>query len=105
MDRHGVRTYAGGLTGEIAVELMPTMTRCALAPALSRFIAEHPNVQLKVIEAYRAVLTGQVRAGALDFAVVPGISLAGLRSARFLRTPEVLVSSRRSGLPISPRSS
>ncbi|WP_088344522.1 MULTISPECIES: LysR family transcriptional regulator [Rhodomicrobium] len=88
-----VRGYAGGLTGEIAVGLMPTMTRCALAPALSRFIAAHPNVQLRVVEAYSAVLTGQVRAGALDFAVVPGFpGLAGLKSRLFLRTPEVLVS-------------
>ncbi len=94
-----VRSYAGGLTGEIAVGLMPTMTRCALTPALSRFGEAHPNVRLRVIEAYSAVLTGQVRAGALDFAVVPGFpGLAGLKSRLFLVTPEVLVSRARSGL-------
>ena len=94
-----VRSYAGGLTGEIAVGLMPTMTRCALTPALSRFVEAHPNVQLRVIEAYSAVLTGQVRAGSLDFAVVPGFpGLAGLKSRLFLVTPEVLVSRARSGL-------
>jgi LysR family transcriptional regulator, nitrogen assimilation regulatory protein len=94
-----VRSYAGGLTGEIAVGLMPTMTRCALTPALSRFVEAHPNVRLRVIEAYSAVLTGQVRAGSLDFAVVPGFpGLAGLKSRLFLVTPEVLVSRARSGL-------
>ena len=88
-----VRAYAGGLTGEIAVGLMPTMTRCALAPALSRFIRAHPNVALRVIEAYSAMLTGQVRSGTIDFAVVPGFpGLSGLRSTLFMRTPEVLVS-------------
>ncbi len=92
---HSVRSYAGGLTGEIAVGLMPTMTRGTLAPALSRFIEAHPNVAMRMIEAYSAMLTGQVRSGALDFAIVPGFpGLAGLKSRLFLRTPEVLVSRR-----------
>ena len=94
-----VRSFAGGLTGEIAVGLMPTMTRCALAPALTRFIDRHPNVAMRTIEAYSAVLTGQVRAGTLDFAVVPGFpGLTGLKHRLFLQTPEVLVSRRGSGL-------
>jgi LysR family nitrogen assimilation transcriptional regulator len=94
-----VRNFAGGLTGEIAIGLMPTMTRCALAPALTRFIEAHPNVAMRAIEAYSAVLTGQVRAGVIDFAVVPGFpGLVGLKSRLFLQTPEVLVSRRGSGL-------
>ncbi|HYI89299.1 MAG TPA: LysR family transcriptional regulator, partial [Beijerinckiaceae bacterium] len=32
-----VRTYATGLDGDIVIGLMPTMTRCALAPVLARF--------------------------------------------------------------------
>ena len=96
---NSVRSYAGGLMGEIAVGLMPTMTRCTLAPTLSRFIEAHPNVRLRIVEAYSAVLTGQVRAGTLDFAVVPGFpGLAGLKSRLFLITPEVLVSRAHSGL-------
>ena len=35
-----VRSFAGGLTGEIAVGLMPTMTRCALA---ADPVALHPK--------------------------------------------------------------
>ena len=57
--------------GRDPVGLMPTMTRCALAPALSRFIDEHPNVVVRSSKAYSAVLTQQVRAGELDFAIVP----------------------------------
>ena len=88
-----VRSFAGGLTGEIAVGLMPTMTRCALTPALSRFIENHPNVALRLVEAYSAVLTGLVRGETVDFAIVPGFpGLVGLKSQLFLRTPEVLVS-------------
>jgi LysR family transcriptional regulator, nitrogen assimilation regulatory protein len=90
---YSVRSFAAGLTGEIAIGLMPTMTRCALTPTLSRFIEHHPNVALRMVEAYSAVLTGMVRGETVDFAVVPGFpGLVGLKSQLFLRTPEVLVS-------------
>ncbi len=75
------------------------MTRSALAPALSRFTDEQPNVVARVVEAYSAVLTQQVRAGELDFAVVPAIpNTPGIRSRHFLRTIELLVSRRESRL-------
>ena len=55
---------------------------------------------VRIVEGYSAVLTQQVQAGELDFAVVPAFSGApGLKSRLFLRTPEVLVSSARSDLP------
>ena len=89
-----VRKQGEGLTGSIVVGLMPTMTRCVLAPTLARFIEKHPNMVVRVVEGYSASLTEQVQAGELDFAVVPAFSGApGLKSRLFLRTPEVLVSS------------
>ena len=94
-----VSRFAAGLTGEIVVGLMPTMTRSALAPALSRFTEEQPNVVVRVVEAYSALLTQQVRAGELDFAIVPAIpTTPGIRSSHFLRTIELLVSRRESQL-------
>src|SRR5918999_1631858 len=88
-----VRRFRGSLTGELVAGLMPTMTRSALAPALARFTDEQPNVVIRVVEAYSAVLTRQVRAGELDFAVVPAIpNTPGIRSRHFLRTIELLVS-------------
>ncbi|HEX6978921.1 MAG TPA: LysR family transcriptional regulator [Alphaproteobacteria bacterium] len=94
-----VMEFGRGLDGEIVVGLMPTMTRCALAPALSRFVQVHPNVVVRVVEAYSGVLTQQVKAGELAFAIVPAFSGgAGLKSRLFARTPEVLVSRRTSGL-------
>jgi LysR family nitrogen assimilation transcriptional regulator len=88
-----VSPFRGSLTGELVAGLMPTMTRSALAPALSRFTDEQPNVAIRVVEAYSAVLTQQVRAGELDFAVVPAIpNTPGIRSRHFLRTIELLVS-------------
>ena len=94
-----VRRHGAGLQGDIVIGLMPTMTRCALAPVLARFIDKHPNVVVRVVEGYSAALTEQVLAGQLEFAVVPAFSgAAGLKSRLFLRTPELLVSSRKSPL-------
>lgn len=94
-----VRSYATGFEGEIVVGLMPTMTRCALAPVLARFIEAHPNIVVRIVEGYSAALTQQAQAGELDFAIVPAFAGgAGLKSRLFLRTPEVLVSSARSAL-------
>ncbi|WP_158925751.1 LysR family transcriptional regulator [Acidisphaera sp. S103] len=88
-----VGTYANGLDGQIVVGLMPTMTRCTLAPALARFVAAHPNVNVHVTEGYSAALTQMVRAGDVDFAIVPAFAgAAGLKSRLLLRTPELLVS-------------
>lgn len=88
-----VRQFVGELSGEVSVGLMATVTRSALAPALTRFTEEHPNVRVRVIEAPSRLLAQQVHAGELDFAVVPHqLEHAGLKRTFFLRTPEVLVS-------------
>jgi len=94
-----VRVFSVGIEGAIKVGLMPTMTRCVLAPSLRRFIKEHPNSAVHIVEGYSASLTHQVQAGELDFAIVPAfLGAMGLRSRLFLRTPEVLVSSLNSPL-------
>ena len=92
-----VQRQGAGLAGNIVVGLMPTMTRCVLAPALARIIDKHPNVVVRVVEGYSAALTEQVQAAELEFAIVPAFSGApGLKSRLFLRTPEVLVSAAKS---------
>jgi LysR family transcriptional regulator, nitrogen assimilation regulatory protein len=87
-----MRPFRGAADGEVVVGLMPTMTRCTLAPTLERFVALHPNVTVQIVEAYSGVLTEQVRAGDLAFAVVPSFAGgAGLRQILVARTREVLV--------------
>ena len=94
-----VRQHGAGLAGNIVIGLMPTMTRCVMAPALARFIEAHPNMVARVIEGYSAALTEQVQAAELEFAIVPAFSGApGLKSRLFLQTPEVLVSGAKSPL-------
>jgi LysR family transcriptional regulator, nitrogen assimilation regulatory protein len=87
-------------SGEVHVGLMPTFTRCALAPALLRFMGESPGVEIRVLEAYSGVLTELVRKGDLDFAVVPALpDTVGLNISLFLRDREMLVSAKgRTGL-------
>jgi DNA-binding transcriptional LysR family regulator len=93
-------SFGAGLDGEITVGLMPTMTRCAMAPALARFMREHPNVVVHITEAYSALLTQQVRAAELDFAVVPAFAdTVGMKSRLLVRTPEILVSSGHLAVP------
>lgn len=95
-----MRGFGRSLEGEITIGLMPSMTRCALAPALGRFLDLHPNVSVRIVEAYSGVLTERTRAGELAFAVVPSAPVdAGLRGRMFGRTPEVLVAAASRGLP------
>jgi DNA-binding transcriptional LysR family regulator len=95
-----MRGFNQSLEGEITIGLMPSMTRCAAAPALARFTAQHPNVSVRIVEAYSAVLTERTRAGALAFAIVPSApTTAGLRARHFARTPEILVAATARKLP------
>jgi LysR family transcriptional regulator, nitrogen assimilation regulatory protein len=101
------KSFATGLHGSIVIGLMPTMTRCMLAPVLAAFTVAHPNMTVRIVEGYSAPLTQQVRSGDLDFAIVPAIPvLPGLKSRLFLRTPEVLVAAKSAagvthGVPIA----
>jgi len=95
-----VQGLDGALAGEVSIGLMPTMTRSALAPALSRFAERHPHVSVRVVEAYSGVLTREVRAGAFDFAIVPAFAGSpGIQVRPFLTTPETLVSNKKSTGP------
>lgn len=85
--------FGGGMSGDVAVGLMPTMTRVTLAPAMRRFIRDYPNVSIRVVEAFSPFLTAGVLKGDLDFAIVPSIpGRPGLKFQHFLTTHETLVS-------------
>ena len=66
-----VRGFAGLVTGDLRIGLMPTMTRAALAPTLEQFTPRYPDVRLHIVEGYSGLLTDMVLADELDFAVVP----------------------------------
>lgn len=94
-----VRARSGGVTGRVRAGLMPAFTRAALAPALERFAEAHPHVTVEVIEGYSGALSEQVRAGDLDFALVPaGADLSGLAASHLVTNREMLVSGAGAGL-------
>lgn len=98
--RNALRSCRDELAGLVLVGLTPALTRAVLAPALAAFMREHPNVRVRVMEADEAAILQKVRAGDLDFGVVPAVRGGGAatRHELFVRTPEFLVSGRRSML-------
>ena len=99
-----MRALAGRVSGNLRIGLMPTFTRAALAPALKHYVRDCPDVKLKIVEGYSAVLTDMVLAEELDFAVVPTFEgRVGLKSRLLARDREMLISGRARGLkPLSP---
>lgn len=88
-----------GLSGKVNAGLMPTFTRAALAPVLKLISTTHPNIEISVVESYSGSLTDMVKAGELDFALVPVMTgTHGLRYSNLVRDREVLVSSPTFGL-------
>jgi DNA-binding transcriptional LysR family regulator len=99
-----MRALAGHVTGNLRIGLMPTFTRAALAPTLTSYVRDYPDVTLKLVEGYSGVLTERVLAGDLDFAVVPTYEgRVGLRSRLLARDREMLISGPARGLkPLAP---
>ena len=88
-----------GLSGTVNAGLMPTFTRAALAPVLKLISTTHPNIEISVIESYSGSLTDMVKAGDLDFALVPVMTgTQGVKYSNLVRDREVLVSSPTFGL-------
>lgn len=99
--RRTLDEFAVGLSGSLVVGLIPTLNRCILAPAFMRFRAMHPNVNVRVIEAYVPQMTNSLRAGELDFAILPNVPTltTGVKISHFAQSPEFLVSSVYNALP------
>lgn len=99
--RAGLEDFKGSVSGRISIGLTPTLTRATLAPALNLFVSQHPNVVVQITDAYSDIIIEKVRAGALDCAVVPGVSHeVGMRSEFFARSPEFLVCGPRTRLAV-----
>lgn len=90
-----LHAFKTGLSGEVRFGLTPTVATHQLAPAYLRLTAAHPNASIAVIDARSDMLVDMVRAGELDFAIIPSISQppADLQTTVFAATPAFLVSS------------
>jgi len=102
--RRNLQAHGAGLSGDVMIGLTPTMTRCAVAPALTTFMRIHPNVNVRIIDAYSDIIVSLVRSGELDVGVVPAFEPEpSMRSTLFARTAQFLVSGRGSGLGLRHR--
>ncbi len=89
-----VQMLSGQVSGRVQVGMMPTFARAVLAPVLERFARHHPHVEIKVTEAYSAVLCEEVTNGNLDMAIVPaGKLVPGLRAEHLATDVEVFATS------------
>jgi DNA-binding transcriptional LysR family regulator len=88
-------SFEQGLAGEVRLGVTPTLATYQLAPAYLRLMAQNPNASVAVIDAPSNMLIDMVRAGELDFAIIPSISQppADLETTVFAATPAFLVSS------------
>ena len=94
-----VRASIGQVSGEVKAGVMPTFTRCALPPALDRFMSTYPHVRVEVVEGYSGALSDMVRAGELDMALVPASAeTTGLTFTPLCSNREMLLSGPQSGL-------
>lgn len=86
--------FEKGLSGEVRFGVTPTLATHQLAPAYLRLMADHPNASVAVIDAPSNMLIDMVRAGELDFAIIPSIAQlpADLVATVFAATPAFLVS-------------
>jgi DNA-binding transcriptional LysR family regulator len=82
----GVRTavdeLAGIVRGRVAVGVVPSLTP-RLAGVLAAFHADHPGVEITLVEDTSDALTAAVRSGRLDFAIagLAGAGPSGLQTA------------------------
>lgn len=61
---------AGAVSGTVALGIPGAVTSSLVAPLLARLKAEHPGLQLRVVEAMTATLLEWLHAGRLDVAVL-----------------------------------
>ena len=87
-----LREYGHGIAGSIVVGLMPAMTRCISGPLQRKFMLDHPNVQIRIVERTSTDLIEAVTSGEIDFAIVPAFDAPdAIRCQAIGTTGEVLV--------------
>ena len=80
------KAVAAGLTGRVTIGFSPPAMCSDLPQLLRKFLAEHPNVELKLVEGTTGPLRNALEAGELDLIVVrEAIWEESFKTARFAR--------------------
>lgn len=94
------KSSANALSGKLTAGVIPALAHRVLSPALIRFINDQPEIEIRIIESYSGMLTDMVRAGDLDFAIIPAFEGgAGINVRRLVRDQELFVASSNSAHP------
>jgi DNA-binding transcriptional LysR family regulator len=67
-------TVTGGYAGRLRVGSLPCLTAAVIAPALARFRAEHPAVEVELKEAPDDVVLADIRARRIDVGLVARVA-------------------------------
>jgi len=83
------------VSGSIKVGLPPSLARGIFSPVITRFSADYPNVEIRMIEGFSGTLTEWVKDGRVDFAIgaVP-VESAGIRQRKIHQDQVVLISGK-----------
>lgn len=80
------------VSGTIKVGLPPSLSRGIFSRVITRFVADYPNVETKMVEAFSGTLTEWVQDGRVDFAIgAMPIDATGLRQRKLHREQVVLI--------------
>lgn len=90
---------AGTVRGRVVFGLTPTVGAVLATRLIERFLAEHPQVTLRVVHAFSGYLLEWLQAGELDIAVTyGGLTAAGVRQTPLLIEGMCLVAAAEAGL-------
>jgi len=87
-----MENFGKGMEGQFTVALSPALALRAVAPALLRFNAVHPNVRVRIVEATPDQMPQMIRTHQVDIAI-SSVHEGGpaLRVRQLLTAPECLV--------------
>lgn len=94
-----VKELRAEVAGMVKFGMIPSLTRSVLKPALEEFNADHPGVELSLLEEYSYSLMRRVLDGEIEFAMVPAGDLPAGLTARFVARDREMLVSRPGTLP------
>jgi DNA-binding transcriptional LysR family regulator len=83
------------VSGIVKVGLPPSLSRGIFGKVMPRFVADYPNVEIRMVEGFSGTLTEWVQGGKVDFAIgAMPVEAASLRQRKLHREEVVLICGR-----------
>lgn len=72
--------YRAGLAGELTIAALPSVAAHLLPPVVVAFLADRPDVRLRIVDGNTSEVLAHVRSGAADLAVTAAEDVAEMRA-------------------------